>query len=114
MGGDLSVITIGIDPTIEVGPITVAWHGLMIAVGIVVGGLAAAYDARRRGLDPERLYPVALILVAGALVGGRAFFLLEHGRLDDLGAWFASTGFTFYGGFTAAASASPTTSAAGG
>ena len=103
MGGDLSVITIGIDPTIEVGPITVAWHGLMIAVGIVVGGLAAAYDARRRGLDPERLYPVALILVAGALVGGRAFFLLEHGRLDDPGAWFASTGFTFYGGFIAAA-----------
>jgi phosphatidylglycerol:prolipoprotein diacylglycerol transferase len=100
---DISVITIGIDPTIEVGPITVAWHGLTIAVGIVVGGLAAAYDARRRGLDPERLYVVGLIVVLGALVGGRAFYLLEHGRLDDLGAWFASTGFTFYGGFIAAA-----------
>src|ERR687898_685906 len=103
MGGDLSVITIGIDPTIEVGPITVAWHGLMIAVGIVVGGLAAAYDARRRGLEPERLYAVGLILVVGALVGGRAFYLLEHGRLDDPGAWFGTTGFTFYGGFIAAA-----------
>jgi hypothetical protein len=48
-----SVIRIGIDPTIEIGPITVAWHGLMIAVGIVVGGLAAAHDAQRRGLEPE-------------------------------------------------------------
>src|ERR687898_1660999 len=103
MGGDLSVITIGIDPTIEVGPITLAWHGLMIAVGIVIGGLAAAYDARRRGLEPERLYAMGLILTAGALVGGRAFYLLEHGRLGDLGAWFSSTGFTFYGGFIAAA-----------
>ncbi|MGH2946266.1 MAG: hypothetical protein ACRDPC_08415 [Solirubrobacteraceae bacterium] len=43
-----SVITIGIDPTIELRPITIAWHGLMIAVGIVVGGLAVAHDARRR------------------------------------------------------------------
>ena len=103
MGGGLSVITIGIDPTIEIGPITVAWHGLMIAVGIVVGGLAAAYDARRRGLEPERLYVVGVILVFGALVGGRAFYLLEHGRLDDPGAWFSATGFTFYGGFIAAA-----------
>jgi phosphatidylglycerol:prolipoprotein diacylglycerol transferase len=102
--GSLSaVITIGIDPTIEIGPITVAWHGLMIAVGIVVGGIAAAYDARRRGLDPERLYAIGVIVVVGAVVGGRAFFLLEHGQLDDLGAWFGSTGFTFYGGFIAAA-----------
>jgi prolipoprotein diacylglyceryltransferase len=44
-----------------------------------------------------------LILVVGALVGGRAFYLLEHGRLDDVSAWFAGTGFTFYGGFIAAA-----------
>ena len=98
-----AVITIGIDPTIELGPITLAWHGLMIAVGIVVGAIAAAFDAKRRGLDPERLYPVAMILVVGAIVGGRAFFLLEHGRLDELDAWFSTTGFTFYGGFIAAA-----------
>jgi phosphatidylglycerol---prolipoprotein diacylglyceryl transferase len=98
-----SVITIGIDPTVEIGPITLAWHGLTIAIGIVVGGLAAASDARRRGLETERLYVIGLILVIGALVGGRAFYLLEHGRLDDLGGWFGTTGFTFYGGFIAAA-----------
>jgi phosphatidylglycerol---prolipoprotein diacylglyceryl transferase len=98
-----AVITIGIDPTIEIGPVTLAWHGLMIAVGILVGGLAAAYDARRRGLEPERIYAVGVILVVGALVGGRAFYLLEHGRLDDPGAWVSTTGYTFYGGFIAAA-----------
>ncbi|MGH2746048.1 MAG: prolipoprotein diacylglyceryl transferase [Thermoleophilaceae bacterium] len=97
------VITIGIDPTIEIGPVTIAWHGLTIAVGILIGSLAAAYDARRRGLDPQRLYAIAMIVVVGALVGGRAFYLLEHGRLGDPDAWFATTGFTFYGGFVAAA-----------
>jgi phosphatidylglycerol---prolipoprotein diacylglyceryl transferase len=98
-----SVITIGIDPTIELGPFTIAWHGLMIAVGILVGGAAVAYDARRRGLDPERVYAIGLILVIGALVGGRAFYLLEHGLVDDPGEWLGTTGFTFYGGFIAAA-----------
>jgi len=103
IGGLLSVITIGVDPTIEIGPMTLAWHGLTIAIGVVVGGVAAAYDARRRGLEPGRLYAIGLILVFGALVGGRVFYLLEHGRLDDPGAWFGTTGFTFYGGFIAAA-----------
>ena len=98
-----AVITIGIDPTIELGPITLAWHGLTIAIGIVIGGMAVAIDARRRGLDPERVYAIGMILVIGALVGGRAFYLLEHRELDDPGAWLGTTGFTFYGGFIAAA-----------
>jgi phosphatidylglycerol:prolipoprotein diacylglycerol transferase len=97
------VITIGIDPTIELGPVTIAWHGLTIAIGIAIGGVAVAFDARRRGLDPERVYAIGLILVVGALVGGRAFYLLEHGELDNPGKWFGTVGFTFYGGFIAAA-----------
>jgi len=102
LGSTTSVITIGIDPTIEIGPITIAWHGVMIAVGILVGGAAVAYDARRRGLDPERVYAIGVILIIGALAGGRAFYLLEHDRLDDPGEWLGTTGFTFYGGFIAA------------
>lgn len=98
-----ATITIGIDPTIELGPITLTWHGLTIAIGILVGGLLAAYEARRRGLDSERIYPIGLIVALAALVGGRVFFLVEHGLLADPGAWFSSTGFTFYGGFIAAA-----------
>jgi hypothetical protein len=39
-----AVITIGIDPMIHLGPITIAWHGLTIAIGIVIGGLLAAAD----------------------------------------------------------------------
>jgi phosphatidylglycerol---prolipoprotein diacylglyceryl transferase len=103
MTGVLSTISIGIDPTIEVGPLTLAWHGITIAVGILIGGLVARREARRRGLDPEPLYTIGMILVAGALVGGRLYYLAEQGRLLDLGDWFGSRGFTFYGGFIAAA-----------
>lgn len=98
-----AVITIGIDPTIELGPITLAWHGLTIAVGIGVGALVAAGEASRRGLDPERIFTVTLIVVVAAIVGGRLFFLIEHGLLADPGAWVSTTGYTFYGGFIASA-----------
>jgi phosphatidylglycerol:prolipoprotein diacylglycerol transferase len=102
-GHVLSVITIGIDPTIEVGPLTLAWHGITIAVGILIGGLAAARHARERGLDLERLYTIGLILAAGGLVGGRLFYLAERGELLDPGEWLGTTGFTFNGGVILAA-----------
>ena len=44
-----------------------------------------------------------MIVVAGALVGGRAFYLAEHGGLLHPDAWVGSRGFTFYGGFIVAA-----------
>lgn len=98
----IAVITIGIDPTIELGPLTLAWHGLTIAIGVLVGGWLAGRLARGRGMDPEPLQTIGIIIVLSALVGGRIFFLLERGDLDDPSAWFGTNGFTFYGGFIAA------------
>ncbi len=102
MGGALSVITVGIDPTVEVGPLTIAWHGTTIALGILIGGVVAGSEARNRGLDTAPLFTIAIILIAGALIGGRLFFLAEHNQLLDPGEWLGTQGFTFYGGVIAA------------
>jgi phosphatidylglycerol:prolipoprotein diacylglycerol transferase len=101
--GATSVITIGIDPTIELGPLTLAWHGITIALGILIGGRAAGAEARRRGLNTEPLYSIGIILVAGALAGGRLFYLGERGELLEPAEWLGTRGFTFYGGLIAAA-----------
>lgn len=93
-----AVITIGIDPEIHLGPVTLAWHGLTIAIGILVGGLAAARVARKRGLDTDPLFTVGALLALGGLVGGRLFYVLEHG-----GPLLSSRGFTFDGGVILAA-----------
>jgi phosphatidylglycerol---prolipoprotein diacylglyceryl transferase len=94
-----AVITIGIDPMIHIGPITLAWHGLTIAIGILIGGLLARAEMLARGLDPEPLQSIALILIVGAIIGSRVFYLAEHDQLGDPSAWIGNRGFTFYGGF---------------
>jgi phosphatidylglycerol:prolipoprotein diacylglycerol transferase len=98
-----AVITIDIPPTFHVGPLELAWHGITIAVGIAVGGVLAGRWARRRDMDVDPLYTIGGILAIAALVGGRIFYLAEHGELADPSRWVASTGFTFDGGFIAAA-----------
>ncbi len=98
----LAVITIGMDPTIELGPITLAWHGITIAIGIVVGSLVARHEARRRGLETQPLEAMVAILALGAILGARVFYLAEHGEIFEPREWFSTTGFTFYGGFIGA------------
>lgn len=94
----LSVITIGIDPTIEIGPITLAWHGITIALGILVGSLFAARLARQRGFSSDPLYGIAVVVTVAGLLGGKIFYLVETGRITDPGEWLDSSGFTFNGG----------------
>lgn len=89
----LSVITIGIDPDIHLGPVTVAWHSLTVVLGIVLGGVIAARWAARRGLDAEPISTLCSLAAIGGLVGGRLFYLLEHG-----GPLLGTRGFTFDGG----------------
>jgi phosphatidylglycerol---prolipoprotein diacylglyceryl transferase len=94
----VSVITVGIDPEIHLGPVTIAWHGLTIALGILVGGVATRRWARERGLDTEPLLTLVALLAVGGIVGGRLFYLLEHG-----GSLLGTRGFTFDGGVILAA-----------
>ena len=101
----MAVITIGIDPEIHLGPLTLAWHGLTIALGILIGGVAAGRWLRERGLDVEPMYTIGGLAALGGIVGARVFYLLEH----DPGALLATTrligsnGYTFDGGVILAA-----------
>ena len=99
----LATITIGIDPTIELGPLTLAWHGLTIAIGILVGAAFAARVARSWGMPSDPMFTIAGLAAGAGLVGGRVLYVVEHGRLDEPGEWLATQGFSFNGGFVLAA-----------
>lgn len=95
-----ATITINIAPTFHVGPLELAWHGVTIAIGMLVAWLLAERKARRRGLAVEPLTTMLLLAILGALVGSRVFWLVEHGVADP-SRWVATNGFTFDGGLIA-------------
>lgn len=95
-----ATFTLNIDPELHLGPLTLAWHGLTIAVGIGVGFVLAGRLVRRWGLSETVLQTMVMILAVSGLIGGRLFYVLEHG-----GPLLDTTGFTFDGGFILAAAA---------
>ena len=95
----IAALTINIDPEFHLGPLTLSWHGLTIALGIAVGGWVATRYARQRGLDPEVVLNALLVIALAGIVGARLFFLLENdpGALLKPGELIGTRGFSFYG-----------------
>ncbi|MGH2954220.1 MAG: prolipoprotein diacylglyceryl transferase [Solirubrobacterales bacterium] len=93
----MATITITIDPEITLGPLTVTWHGLMIAVGVVAGGWMATVYARERGLERERVVDLIAIVAVAGILGARLFYLAEHGELLRPSQWLGTFGFSIYG-----------------
>jgi len=95
-----AVITINIDPTIDLGPLALSWHGLGIAVGLVVGGALALKVARERKLDADQVFNLILVIALSGIVGARIFYLVENdaGALLAPGDWLRTNGYSFYGG----------------
>lgn len=107
----LGIITIDIDPYVRLGPLTLAWHGLTVALGLLAGGFVARRKAERGGLDPDRLTELILVAALAGLVGAKIFFLVETDpaallRPKD---WIDGRGFAFNGAFIATPIALATT-----
>ncbi len=97
-------ITINIDPDIGgIFGLTLTWHGLFTAAGIIAGVLLAVRLARADGVPSETAQEVALVAVVSAIVGARLFYVFEH--WDQFGNDLAGIvlditegGITLYGG----------------
>lgn len=73
------MIVLHLDPVLaRLGPVTLTWHGLFSALGLLTGLRLALRLAERQGLDPERLGRVALWGVVGGLVGARLLHILDQ------------------------------------
>lgn len=93
-------------------------YGLLIAVGCLTGVALAQREARRVGLDADRVADLCFWVLAAAFVGARLYFVAVNFRdYFGPGAFFTETaigrvprllavwqgGLVFYGGFIAAA-----------
>jgi phosphatidylglycerol---prolipoprotein diacylglyceryl transferase len=77
----------------QLGPFSLRWYGLLIAVAVLLGLLLSTRLGRRRGIDPALITDLLPILVLSAVVGARLYYVIFEWRqyqlnwLDALAVW---------------------------
>lgn len=72
-------MALGLDPVaLQVGPIAIRWYGVFMAISMALGLYYFLRDGRRRGLDEDDLYNIAIAAFVGGLVGARAVYVLTN------------------------------------
>ena len=60
------------------GPIHIRTYGMMLALAFLVGTWLGLREAKRLGLDEDRLVNVILVVLIASVLGARALYVLEH------------------------------------
>jgi phosphatidylglycerol---prolipoprotein diacylglyceryl transferase len=87
------------------GFIHIRSYGLLLAVAFLAGTWIGLREARRLGLDEDRLVTVILVSLITSVLGARALYVMEHvevfrrGWVNALAIW--EGGLTLYGGIVA-------------
>jgi len=77
----------------QLGPFSLRWYGLLIALAVLLGLVLATRLGKLRGLDPAVIADLLPILVLAAVVGARLYYVLFEWRqyqlnwLDALAVW---------------------------
>ncbi len=60
---------------VALGPITIRWYGIIIAVGFLLGTIVASHLAKRWDVDREKMVNAALLSFVGGVLGARLYFV---------------------------------------
>jgi phosphatidylglycerol:prolipoprotein diacylglycerol transferase len=77
----------------QLGPFSLRWYGLLIAIAVLLGLALATRLGKQRGLDPALIADLLPILVLAAVLGARLYYVLFEWRqyqlnwLDALAVW---------------------------
>ncbi|MDH7499696.1 MAG: prolipoprotein diacylglyceryl transferase, partial [candidate division NC10 bacterium] len=90
----------------KIGPFTLHTYGLFISMGVLLAIALAAREARREGLDPQKMLDLGFYLLVASIIGSRLLFVLIfypdylHRPWAIFKLW--EGGLVFYGGFVLA------------
>jgi phosphatidylglycerol:prolipoprotein diacylglycerol transferase len=77
----------------QLGPFSLRWYGLLIAIAVLLGLLLATRLGRQRGIEPALIADLLPILVLAAVFGARLYYVIFEWRqyqlnwLDALAVW---------------------------
>ena len=61
---------------VQLGPFSLRWYGLLIATAVLLGLLLAMRLGRQRGVDPALIADLLPLMVLGAVIGARAYYVV--------------------------------------
>ena len=56
--------------------ISIAYYGVIIAVGMLAGILLATYEAKRTGQNPDDYFDLAIIAIICSVIGARLYYVI--------------------------------------
>jgi len=92
----------------NLGPLTIHWYGVMMALAFLIGLWTAGRRAPASGINGERIVDLGPWLILGAILGARAFFVVSYWREEFAGKPIAEIfmihhgGLVYYGGLVGA------------
>ncbi|MEN6357544.1 MAG: prolipoprotein diacylglyceryl transferase [Armatimonadota bacterium] len=75
-------------------------YGLMMVVGFSLGLWRATYVAKKRDINTDRIYDLALVVLLSGVIGSRLVYILLNLRTESFSRFFAvwEGGLSFHGG----------------
>ena len=92
----------------HLGPLTIHWYGVFVAMGFLFGLWNASRRARHEGIAPEKILDLGPWLIIGTIIGARLFYVLGHWKDEFANKPFTEIfmvqkgGLVFYGGLIGA------------
>jgi len=83
----------------RIGNFPINTYGVLLAVGLILALLVAAYLAKRDGLPKERIYDLGLWTIIGGLLGSKILMFFTEDNVNIFSLDFLRSGGVFYGGF---------------
>ena len=56
--------------------ISIAYYGVIIAIGMLAGILMATYEDKRTGQNPEDYFDLAIVAIIFSIIGARAYYVI--------------------------------------
>jgi phosphatidylglycerol:prolipoprotein diacylglycerol transferase len=92
----------------KLGPLTVHWYGIFVAMGFLAGLWTAARRAKKAGVSPEAVYDFGPWLIVGGIIGARILYVISYWSEEFAAKPFPEIfmiqhgGLVFYGGLIGA------------
>ena len=92
----------------NLGPLTIHWYGIMVALAFLVGLWTASRRASQSGIHGERIVDLGPWLILGAILGARTFYVISYWHEEFAGKPISEIfmihhgGLVFYGGLLGA------------